>query len=76
MSVQDDLAAVRRRLQELERTVDELERRVATERAAPAPPAAAGRPESLVTIPDAPYDSGLWTDTDDEGLGARDRHAP
>jgi hypothetical protein len=35
----------------------------------------APRPE-LVTIPDTPYDSALWTDTDDEGLGARDRHAP
>ncbi|MFJ2740509.1 hypothetical protein ACIO3O_12645 [Streptomyces sp. NPDC087440] len=36
---------------------------------------AAPRPE-LITIPDAPYDSTLWTDSDDEGLGARDRHAP
>lgn len=34
------------------------------------------RPEGLVTIPDTPYDSSLWTDSDDEGLGARDRHAP
>ncbi|WP_017239902.1 hypothetical protein [Streptomyces sp. SS] len=75
MSVQDDLAAVKRRLQDLEHTVEELERRVGAERAAPATPAS-GRTESLVTIPDAPYDSGLWTDTDDEGLGARDRHAP
>ncbi|GHE32859.1 hypothetical protein [Streptomyces capitiformicae] len=33
------------------------------------------RPE-LVTIPDTPYDDTLWTDSDDEGLGARDRHAP
>ncbi|GGZ55470.1 hypothetical protein [Streptomyces bluensis] len=33
------------------------------------------RPE-LVTIPDTPYDRTLWTDSDDEGLGARDRHAP
>ncbi|MEV6593339.1 hypothetical protein [Streptomyces acidicola] len=33
------------------------------------------RPE-LVSIPDTPYDSTLWTDSDDEGLGARDRHAP
>ncbi|MCQ4211557.1 MULTISPECIES: hypothetical protein [Streptomyces] len=32
--------------------------------------------ENLVTIPDTPYDSSLWTDSDDEGLGARDRHAP
>lgn len=33
------------------------------------------RPD-LVTISDAPYDITLWTDSDDEGLGARDRHAP
>ncbi|GGO34462.1 MULTISPECIES: hypothetical protein [Streptomyces] len=39
----------------------------------PAPPKP--RPE-LVTIPDTPYDASLWTDSDDEGLGARDRRAP
>ncbi|MFI6418915.1 hypothetical protein ACIBG6_16125 [Streptomyces sp. NPDC050842] len=72
MSVQDDLAAVKRCLEELVRTVGQLERSVTAERG----PAPAARAESLVTIPDAPYDSGLWTDTDDEGLGARDRHAP
>jgi len=33
------------------------------------------RPD-LVPIPDTPYDDTLWTDSDDEGLGARDRHAP
>ncbi|WP_393097505.1 hypothetical protein [Streptomyces sp. LN325] len=32
------------------------------------------RPD-LVSIPDTPYDRSLWTDSDDEGLGARDRHA-
>ncbi|MFD7707905.1 hypothetical protein ACFV6E_12380 [Streptomyces sp. NPDC059785] len=40
----------------------------------------AGPPEDrrpdLVPIPDTPYDASLWTDSDDEGLGARDRHAP
>ncbi|WKX72385.1 hypothetical protein [Streptomyces sp. XD-27] len=30
----------------------------------------------LLTIPDTPYDSALWADADDEGLGARDRRAP
>ncbi|MEU9208267.1 hypothetical protein AB0D27_10040 [Streptomyces sp. NPDC048415] len=35
----------------------------------------ARRPD-LVAISDTPYDSTLWTDSDDEGLGARDRHAP
>ncbi|MBC9726949.1 hypothetical protein [Streptomyces sp. TRM68367] len=38
-------------------------------------PAAPKRPD-LVTIPDTPYDPSLWTDSDDEGLGARDRRAP
>ncbi|MFS8198557.1 hypothetical protein ACLVWQ_07685 [Streptomyces sp. CWNU-52B] len=33
------------------------------------------RPD-LVSIPDTPYDTTLWTDSDDEGLGARDRRAP
>ncbi|MFF3602342.1 hypothetical protein [Streptomyces sp. NPDC002463] len=75
MSVQDDLAAVKRRLQDLEHTVEELERRVGTERGAPSAPAS-GRAENMVTIPDTPYDAGKWTDVDDEGLGARDHHAP
>lgn len=30
----------------------------------------------VVRVSDAPYDTSLWTDSDDEGLGARDRHAP
>lgn len=74
MSVQDDLAAVKRCLEDLVRTVGQLERSVTAEGTTPAP--TTGRAESVVTIPDTPYDSGLWTDTDDEGLGARDRHAP
>lgn len=73
-SLQDDMAAVKRCLEDLVRTVGQLERSIAEERGAPPPPAS--RPENLVTIPDTPYDSGLWTDSDDEGLGARDRHAP
>ncbi|EFL34626.1 conserved hypothetical protein [Streptomyces viridochromogenes DSM 40736] len=40
-----------------------------------AAPTTQKRPE-LVTISDAPYDSTLWRDSDDEGLGARDRRAP
>lgn len=42
-------------------------------------PGTGGAPQKrpdLVTIPDTPYDSSLWTDSDDEGLGASDRHAP
>ncbi|MER7347929.1 hypothetical protein ABT390_21260 [Streptomyces aurantiacus] len=42
----------------------------------PSPPAPPGARPELVTIPDTPYDRSLWTDSDDEGLGARDRRAP
>ncbi|MFF3614445.1 hypothetical protein [Streptomyces sp. NPDC002580] len=34
----------------------------------------AGRLPDLVSISDTPYDSSLWTDADDEGLGAH--HGP
>ncbi|MFF4454652.1 hypothetical protein [Streptomyces goshikiensis] len=75
MSLQDDLTAVRRNLDELTRSVERLERQ-----AAHRPPAGGGSappdPSGMVTIPDTPYDSSLWTDTDDEGLGARNRRAP
>jgi hypothetical protein len=56
----------------LEQTVDQLR---ASGPAAPRAPKPQDRTE-LVTIPDTPYDNALWTDSDDEGLGARDRHAP
>ncbi|MCX5087134.1 hypothetical protein ACFC18_08340 [Streptomyces sp. NPDC056121] len=95
MSLNDDLAAAERCLDELCRTVGRLERQldggldvrrvrtdadhlresVALLRAAAAAPPPPRRPE-LVPVPDTPYDSSLWTDSDDEGLGARDRHAP
>ncbi|MCX4988685.1 MULTISPECIES: hypothetical protein [unclassified Streptomyces] len=39
----------------------------------PAGPASGRRPD-LVPISDIPYDSSLWTDSDDEGLGAH--HGP
>ncbi|MGW7264201.1 hypothetical protein [Streptomyces sp. NPDC054842] len=54
---------------------DHLRESVALLREAAATPAAPLRPD-LLSIPDTPYDSSLWTDSDDEGLGARDRHAP
>jgi len=56
---------------------DHLRESVALLRAASADPGLAPqkRPD-LITIPDTPYDSSLWTDSDDEGLGASDRHAP
>ncbi|GED84965.1 hypothetical protein [Streptomyces sp. 6-11-2] len=54
---------------------DHLRESVALLRETSQSQAAPQRP-SLVTISDAPYDISLWTDSDDEGLGARDRHAP
>ncbi|MET7439992.1 hypothetical protein ACWERY_04220 [Streptomyces sp. NPDC004082] len=54
---------------------DHLRESVALLREA-APALAAPRRPDLLSIPDTPYDSSLWTDSDDEGLGARDRHAP
>ncbi|GAA3181599.1 MULTISPECIES: hypothetical protein [Streptomyces] len=32
--------------------------------------------DRVVPVPDTPYDSALWSDAEDEGLGAKDRHAP
>ena len=49
-----------------------LLRESAPGRAAPSPP----KTQQMITVPDAPYDPSLWKDSDDEGLGARDRHAP
>ncbi|MFD7614497.1 hypothetical protein [Streptomyces sp. NPDC059828] len=74
MSVQDELTAVKRCLDDLTRTVNRLEQSLLREDASRAQ--SVHRPEHLVSIPDTPYDSTLWTDSDDEGLGARDRHAP
>ncbi|GGZ42272.1 hypothetical protein GCM10010387_40690 [Streptomyces inusitatus] len=83
MSQQAELDTLRNRLDELAQRVEELERTVGRPPGrGDLPPVreAAGqtrqdRPE-LVTIPDTPYDTALWTDSDDEGLGVRDRHAP
>ncbi|MER5968684.1 hypothetical protein ACFYYR_27715 [Streptomyces sp. NPDC001922] len=98
MSLQDDLTAAQRTVEELFRTVGRLEQQIGTgleirrvradadhlrESLAllreTAPPERAGttpRRTDLVTIPDAPYNSALWADAEDEGLGARDRRAP
>ncbi|MFD3487373.1 hypothetical protein ACIBBB_17160 [Streptomyces sp. NPDC051217] len=80
MSQPEDLTAVHRRIDELvqrvadlERTVDRLNEAVP---AAPSRPAPKDRRPDVVTIPDAPYNAALWTDSDDEGLGLRDRRAP
>ncbi|MEU8539182.1 hypothetical protein AB0C52_04130 [Streptomyces sp. NPDC048717] len=78
MSVQDDLAAVKRCLEDLVRTVGQLERSLSEERPGGPVTPVEGRAESIVTIPDTPYDRTMWADSasDDEGLGMRDRHAP
>ncbi|MGW1023152.1 hypothetical protein ACWD4J_05425 [Streptomyces sp. NPDC002577] len=95
MSLQDDLTAVQRCIDDLVRSLGRLERhagssleirRVRTDAAhlresvallrEAAPALRAQKKPELVGIPDTPYDSTLWTDSDDEGLGARDRHAP
>ncbi|MEU7279789.1 hypothetical protein AB0A69_13535 [Streptomyces sp. NPDC045431] len=74
MALQDDLTEVKRNLEELARSIIRLEQTLTQQREGT--PAAVGRPEGLVTISDDPYDSSLWIDTDDEGLGARGRRAP
>ncbi|MFF0547902.1 hypothetical protein ACFYUL_03005 [Streptomyces sp. NPDC004311] len=74
MSLHDDLTAIRRTLDELTRKVERLERQASGRSKAAAPPTP--HPSGMVTVPDTPYDSSLWTDSDDEGLGARDRRAP
>ncbi|MGW6745377.1 hypothetical protein ACWGDX_32345 [Streptomyces sp. NPDC055025] len=76
MSLQEDLAAVRRCLDDLVRTVGRLEQSLARAHENESRSPSAGRADDLVTIPDTPYDSALWTDADDEGLGVRDRRAP
>ncbi|AIS00324.1 hypothetical protein [Streptomyces glaucescens] len=55
---------------------EHLRASVALLREAATGPLADRRQEQLVTISDTPYDVALWTDSDDEGLGARDRRAP
>ncbi|MFF2521139.1 hypothetical protein [Streptomyces liangshanensis] len=76
MSSQDELAAVRKRLDDLIRTVERLERGLAELRDQRSPSPAPSRVPDLIPIPDTPYDSALWTDSDDEGLGASHRRAP
>lgn len=95
MSLQDELTAAQRCIDDLVRRVDRLEqevgagleiRRVRTDAEhlreslglllESSPQARTGSPPEMVIIPDDPYKSSLWTDTDDEGLGVRDHRAP
>ncbi|CAL9449564.1 hypothetical protein [Streptomyces pilosus] len=55
---------------------DHLRESIALLRETAVTAAAPQRRPDLVTISDTPYDPSLWVDTDDEGLGARGRHAP
>jgi hypothetical protein len=72
MSLQDELTAARRCLDDLTRTVARLEQRLA-EQSAQDDQEAGARPPAravhLVSIPDTPYNHALWTDSDDEGVG-------
>src|ERR1700761_9435292 len=99
MPLQDDLTALRRRLDDLVRSLAAVEphvgdtldmRRVRLDAdhlresldllcrgvREHGPAAGGGGPEEIVPVPDAPYDRSLWTDAEEEGLGAEDRHAP
>ncbi|MZD09274.1 hypothetical protein GTW43_29960 [Streptomyces sp. SID5785] len=66
-----DLRRVRADTEHLRESVALLRAAAAQSPAAPAPAR-----QNVVPVPDTPYDRSLWTDSDDEGLGARDRHAP
>jgi hypothetical protein len=101
MSLQDELTATQRRLDELDRCLTTLEQHVgqsvdmrrvradadhlredlallreSTPGAKAGPSGQQKAAQQMITVPDAPYDPNLWKDSDDEGLGARDRHAP
>lgn len=77
MSLQDDLTAVKRSLDELVRSVGQLERDLAKEKGTQPPEATPQRPaEPMVHVPDTPYDASKWRGAEDEGLGYPGRHAP
>lgn len=98
MTLQDDVRAVQRSLDDLVRLLGGLERQLGSGPEIRRVRADADRlreslallregvPDAvnrsgpdIVPIPDTPYDTHLWAsaeDMDDEGIGARDRHAP
>ncbi|MFH8988760.1 hypothetical protein [Streptomyces sp. NPDC017940] len=71
-----DFRRVRMDTEHLRESVALLRAAAGTATTPPVPTAPPKARPDLVTIPDTPYDRSLWTDSDDEGLGARDRHAP
>ena len=74
-SLDDGLRTAQRCVGELTHTVGRLAHHASRAASPTAGATAAVRPE-MVTIPDKPYDHGLWSDVENEGVGAKDRHAP
>ncbi|RXS73165.1 hypothetical protein EST92_22370 [Streptomyces sp. TM32] len=67
-----DIRRVRSDTDHLRESLGLLKQSAATDR----PPRPGAATIEMVTISDAPYDSTLWTDAEDEGLGSRNGHAP
>ncbi|OII69394.1 MULTISPECIES: hypothetical protein [unclassified Streptomyces] len=79
MSLQDDVNAVKRCLDELVRSVGQLERDLAREQAPQerqSPAVAPGRPESLAAAPDTPFGASGRRGAEGEGTGHRDHRSP
>lgn len=67
-----DTLGVRRLLSDVRRFEDDL-----AELGEPQPGHRPGPlPEELEEIPDVEYDLSMWSDAEQEGFGAPDRHAP
>jgi hypothetical protein len=73
MSLQEELTAVKRSLDDLVRTVGQLEQRLSETSGTEARPHTPVLVHDLIPIPDTPYNHALWTDSDDEGLGVHSR---
>lgn len=69
--VYGETLGVRRLRSDVRRLREDLD-----ELGSPAPGHRPPPPEELVPVPDTPYDRSMWTDAEDEGFGAPDRHAP
>jgi hypothetical protein len=74
-SLDDGLRTAQSCVGELTHTVGRLAHHALRAASPTAGAAAVVHPETA-TIPDKPYDHGLWSDVDEEGVGAKDRHAP
>ncbi|MFD5734641.1 hypothetical protein ACFWIY_17680 [Streptomyces sioyaensis] len=67
-----DIRRVRSDTDHLRESLGLLKQSAATGR----PPRPGAATQEMVSISDAPYNSALWTDAQDEGLGSRNGHAP